>query len=1044
MWYQLPGVIAMLLAAAAAPPPTVSDRDLLLAADFESGRDADFACGNPAAVMPEALRRTAPGGTLKLPWNQWFCYTAPGNLELEAGTIVMRVKLDFQPGKGTLPEGWTDSHLFAVRNRTGQRLNALISDKSGFLFFYASNTEGKASSVKVDVRDWKANEWRTVTCGWERPGKLFLAVEGLGEKSVKNADLPVCPVAALYDIYIGSNSQVLPIQQYGRLNTLRGEIDELRIYRKYLPCEFAAPPAFKVHNPVETFPAGVKSPVWAIPGDRKRINYFLKPTIRRWEHNPVTLKLNLGAELANLPPAGLRNAIASLRLVQFDPATGESVVYNAKATGDERISHPFQLDTDFTGNRGGTLHFVHSGALPAAYSVYFAPGGEPAKPCPAEYPLTGTGEPVMSGVKGVPGSFGGALRGAFDTIDFDGDGDLDLFFLSGSQTDSGRDLFGGLYYYENLRNERGYDVFAAPVLIDKGNQEFGIYRQTAPPRLVDLDGDGRKECVFASDFLAACADIENRNGFPVLTNWRKLDFDGEMPKLVSSPALADFDGDGLTDIFSDGELYRNVGTRTAPKFSSKAADVFAPGVRGDDEQSNHKDVHAQKIIRNNFGENIRPLVWAVADLNGDGRADLVCCGWRSQLYYFPRRADGKFAAPVLIRTRDGHELFWPGVFPYMSFADLDGDGATDMLLSSEDGTLGFARNVGAPGKAMEFLPPVSLSEMNPRLNAGALAIPVAVDWNGDGALDLVAGAANGFVWYFENAGTSVAPVFRNPVPLEAGNRPIRIMAGPDGSVQGEQENDWGYLNIEVADWDGDGLKDLFVTGVRGEHLFFRNVGTRRDPRLAPAEFLEVDWEGEAPHPGNIRFQVRGKALVTAHRCRPSAVDFDGDGLVDYVTTDHDDKLAFYQRYRRPDGLLGLKPGKNIFTIEAPFFRTMIWNHQTIAGLPVKSAQEGRSVIQVLDWDNDGLPDILMDNLNGRILRNTSADRLKPVLVDQGDLAGKRLANHNAAPYAADFDGDGKLDLIVGAETGWIYYFSRPYLEKDTPGVIASGIEEKTK
>jgi len=40
-----------------------------------------------------------------------------------------------------------------------------------------------------------------------------------------------------------------------------------------------------------------------------------------------------------------------------------------------------------------------------------------------------------------------------------------------------------------------------------------------------------------------------------------------------------------------------------------------------------------------------------------------------------------------------------------------------------------------------------------------------------------------------------------------------------------------------------------------------------------------------------------------------------------------------------------------------------------------------------------------------------------------------LPGHNACPNTADWNGDGRLDLIVGAEDGFYYYFERSFLDQ---------------
>lgn len=1011
----------------------LTDENLLFRAGFDGSFEADFASGSGTPFVPERLLRAGAPGVLKLPPNQMLCYPAPGNIDLEAGTLVIRVRPGFTPGEGVLPKELTEVYLFSLRNRYGHRLDATINEKTGGLYVHAARGKTPTTSVKVDVRGWKKGEWRTVTVAWERPGRLSAAVEGLPPVAVKNARLPECPAEFLYDIYIGSNSQGLPVQQYGKLGTFPGEIDEVRIYRGFASQAPGVLPESRKRSVLPAWPDGIaKQPEW-VGRNRRRISFALGETKKQWKNTPVRFRLDLSKELGRLDLAARRAAVASMRLVACDPATGKPLARDVKLSGEERYFQPFQLDDDFLNRMSGELGFVHTGKLPALYSLYFDAESPYAAPAPAEYPLPGFGMPLMLGKKNRPGIFGGAFRGAFDAVDFDGDGDLDLFFIAGWQTDSGRDLFGGLYYYENLRNRTGYDLFAAPVLIDKGNLEFGRFAQTAPPRLADIDGDGKMECVFISGYLAASAEIVRENGCPKLTGWKPLKFDGKTPKLISSAVLHDFDGDGLPDIFSDGRLHRNIGTKQEPLFRSEGEDLFVAGVRG-----------PQGKILTPGGGDMHTLAWAVADVDGDGRFDLVCGGVSSLLYYFPGRADGRFDRPRQLLTHDGHEIDFPGVFPYPLFRDVDGDGALDLMLGSEDGTLGVCFNRARPGEAMLLMPPVFLQEERAHLNAGTLAIPVAADWNGDGLVDILSGSANGRVYYWENIGTPELPVYRTPVELAAGGRPIILRAGPDGSVQGEGESDWGYTNIEVADWDMDGLKDLIVTGVRGEHVFFRNIGEPGEPRLAPGTLIEVDFPGETPVPPGFRFRPRGRELLTVTRCRPSVFDWNGDGLVDYIVTDHTDRLAFYERFRRADGSLGLKPGRHVFELNAPFFRSLVWNHETLGGLKPRPGGMGRSVTQIVDWNGDGRPDLLMDNINARLFLNSSDTPARAVMTDCGDLAPQRLANHNTAPYAADLDGDGIPDLIVGTENGWIYGYLRAYLEKDMPVVSVGPVEGKAR
>jgi hypothetical protein len=51
-----------------------------------------------------------------------------------------------------------------------------------------------------------------------------------------------------------------------------------------------------------------------------------------------------------------------------------------------------------------------------------------------------------------------------------------------------------------------------------------------------------------------------------------------------------------------------------------------------------------------------------------------------------------------------------------------------------------------------------------------------------------------------------------------------------------------------------------------------------------------------------------------------------------------------------------------------------------------------------------------------------------VLRLRGTIVAAKLQGHNPTPNAADWNGDGKLDLIVGAEDGFFYYFELSFIE----------------
>ncbi len=392
-------------------------------------------------------------------------------------------------------------------------------------------------------------------------------------------------------------------------------------------------------------------------------------------------------------------------------------------------------------------------------------------------------------------------------------------------------------------------------------------------------------------------------------------------------SYVDYDGDGVLDLVVGVGDWTDYGWDDAYDANGRWVNgplhgfVYVLKNRGTDDEPDYAEpVRLQADGRDIDVYGMPSPVFA--DFRGTGKLDLICGEFVDGLTFFENigtREEPKYAPGQRLRF-DGEPITMPLEMIVVTGADWNGDGRPDLVVSQEDSRTAWLENTGefvdvtdnkgeVVARIPEFRRPEFFRQVADDVRFGVLTSPVSVDWNGDGRDDILTGNAAGEIAYIENLGGS-PPTWAEPELLEADGEPIRIMAGPNGSIQGPAESKWGYTNIGVGDWDGDGLVDVVAGSILGTVVWYRNVGTADAPELAGAEPLRVAWEGAPPKPEWNWWDPEANELVVEWRCTPVVIDLDGDGINDLVSVDHEGYLAWYRQVDRDGGRV-LLPGQRV-------------------------------------------------------------------------------------------------------------------------------------
>jgi Bacterial Ig-like domain (group 3)/FG-GAP-like repeat len=521
------------------------------------------------------------------------------------------------------------------------------------------------------------------------------------------------------------------------------------------------------------------------------------------------------------------------------------------------------------------------------------------------------------------------------TVDLNGDGHADLLY---------RDV--GPLPKIQLGNGDGTFEAAYSPNVPAGSGTFGAFV------VADVNHDGKLDLIASfGQGLTSNVGVMLGNGDgtfqpPILSpgessNTSYVDF-------TAGAAVVDVNGDGAVDLIAADPSTRTItiyfGDNTGHfLLQSTTFDGGAPNAIyvGDLNGDGHPDfvshglygADASVYINNGNGTFTPGAVYStryigtlvLADMNHDGRLDMVTTDSDNGVEILAGNGNGTFST-----TSIGGASYVGLVPGSVAVNDVNGDGILDIIVSSHNGIgilLGRQNLTFAP--IQEYPVGYSLSQY-----------VVTADFNGDGKLDIASGGMGGFAFLFGNG---------------------------DGTFKAADAYDVGLqvTGAAIGDLNTDGLIDMAV----GTYGF--------SPRI-----LLGKSDGTFTVTPNV-------SLPTISLNTPSGI------TIADLNADHKQDLAFTQ------GNLYVALGNGDGTFAAP-----------VEPLPSASFQTDAHGVWSADFNHDGLPDLIV-----------GAYPFQAVLLAQPNGNFQIVSNPfqgGCSPYSVvlgDVNGDGNIDIVTASPGG---------------------------
>lgn len=394
--------------------------------------------------------------------------------------------------------------------------------------------------------------------------------------------------------------------------------------------------------------------------------------------------------------------------------------------------------------------------------------------------------------------------------------------------------------------------------------------------------------------------------------------------------------------------------------------------------------------------------------------------------------DAKFYVPT------GKQVKGPKVrHNQWRYFDYDGDSNLDLIVGIEDwsyygwddawdaqgewingplhGFVLLLRNEATNDKP-SYASPVKLEAAGAPIDTFGCPSPNFEDFDDDGDFDLICGEfLDGFT-YFENVGSRTKPQYVAGKKLATSNGdPLKM--------------DLQMIVPIAFDWDKDGDKDLIVGDEDGRVAFVENTG-------------KLNSSHSPVFKSPVYFQQQADTLKCGALATPVGTDWDGDGDIDIVSGN---TAGYIEYFENLSGAKVASPKWNAprrLDVGGKTFRVIAGRNGSIQG-PAEF-KWGYTTFSVNDWDQDGLPDIVLNSILGEVvwLKNIGSrsepklDSPRPIEVEWSGSpptlawgwkkphAKALLTQWRTTPVVYDFNQDGLIDLAMLDPEGYLSFFER--------------------